>query len=265
MQKKNIFLIACLLALAVTGLKPVRAGLPANVEGEIASISTGSQTLGINTRLGVLLFVWNSQTLFLLNGHTAGQADMRLGDRVEARYLYPSGELELVHLFRKQRTASAPITAVSNTSVEARIDRANVTLRTDSASQISAAGISISNRAVLVGRRARIVFEPGQQPLLLKLQAKARATAGEITALDAAASLITIRGRSDREYEIVATATIRRDGASSSLAALAAGDTVRAAYVKDGRKLLIIAIEAFSAEPTKTPANLAGRGASSRT
>lgn len=238
--------IAIQAALLLAGAAaPARAQLPAAERGRISSIDNGAQRLGINTRLGVLLFTWTNQTLFLLNGHSAAQGDMRLNDRVEVDYLYPTGELLVVRLRRTQRM-NARVTGTTQTTIGVRNRGAALTLRVDGASSITAAGLQISNNAVLVGERVSVVVEPGQQPLLLNLSVKARRIAGEIIAVDAAAGAITIRDRRERTFVTPSTATLRRDGAAISLANVAVGDSVIAAFTRSGSTRRILVLEASS-------------------
>lgn len=238
--------IALQAALLLTcAASPAQAQLPTTEQGRISSIDTGAQLLGINTRLGVRLFAWTNRTMFLLNGHSAAQGDMRLNDRVEVDYLYPTGELQVVHLHRTQRM-NARVTSTTQTTIGVRSRSAALTLRVDGVSSITAAGIRLSNNAVLVGERVSLVVEPGQQPLLLDLSVKARRTAGVITAVDPAAREITIRDRRERTFTLPATATLRRDGSTITFAELSVGDTLVAGFTHSGSTRRILALEASS-------------------
>lgn len=242
MSRRSLLLV--LLATCAPGLRPVTADLPlVTAKGRVVGFSAQAQILTVDTRLGARQFLFTSGTLLLLNNHTAATSDIRAGDQVTVRYDYPTREADLVHLFREQRRTGT-VRSVTNTSIELRVSGAALNLTTDSLSEVELQGIPLTNRSVLIGRKATAVFEPGTTLRLLSLNARAITAKGTIASVDATARTVTLTGRTPRVYTLDPAATILRNGVAGEITSLAAGDRITLAVVREGAMRRALAVRA---------------------
>lgn len=228
MKRREILL----LPLAAAAASPAGART-IETSGTVLGLDPESQLLTLNTRVGRRPFVITSSTLFLLNNHSATQANVEVGDQAEVRYRYPSYEAVVVRLIREAKLR-VQVTATSSNTISGATDQgAVVVFDTDSLSRLELEGIALTNRAVLVGRTARAIYEP-ESTTLLSLSASARLQRGNVSAVDAVARTVTLQGRQPLVFVMDANATIKRNGAFVAMSALVAGDRASLAWTPDG-------------------------------
>jgi len=243
----TLALLACLLPVP---LSPAHAGDPplAEAVGRVISFEQATGILALNTRLGREEFSVSDETLVLLNNHAADTGDIRRGDRARVTYRFDTSEAVIVHLTR-EAALSGRVVRVTGSSIEVRVGRgAVVSLRPDANSRVELEGIPLEEHSVLVGLRVEAVYEP-ETFLLLALDGDAPVARGVVSAVDAKTRTLSISGARARTFAVDQAATVRRDGASATLASVAVGDRVRVAFVREGGSLRALAIRAQSSAP----------------
>jgi len=239
----SLIFVTIALPSLVAGRLAIAALPTTTVSGTIIGFDNSTALIAINTRLGRRSLLLNSGTLVLLNNHSAARTDIQIGDDARITYEYSTSIATTIHLFRTA-SRTGTVGTVAATSVQLRLSRrANLTLQANTSTVTDVEGILLDQRGVLTGVRAKAVFEPGSL-LLLKLRATSKLASGAIVTVDDEADTLTITGRRDLAFAVDPLATIRRAGATATLADLAVDDDVRVAYVKEGATLRALAVEA---------------------
>lgn len=238
-----VFLLAALLAPASYAQ---REPIPTSeITGTVNGFDTDQSILDVNTRVGRRLYLITNTTLVLLNNHSSTTANIQPGDEVTISYYYPTSEAVIVQLFRETRLRGT-VRTVTGTNLDFRLTRRSaVTLRTDALSEIEIEGIRVTNNAVLAGLEATALVEPGTL-LVIGLNVHANGAQAKVTLVDTTAGTITIGGRKPRTFTVDPNATLRRDGATATLADLVVGDQVKIAFVKKSGSLRALAVQARS-------------------
>lgn len=239
----SLILVCIALPSIAVGRLATAAPPTARVSGTIIGYDNTTALIAINSRLGRRSFLVNAGTLVLLNNHSAARTDIQIGDDATITFEYSTSTATTIHLFRTA-SRTGTVGTVAATSVQLRLSRqANLTFQANAATVTDVEGIPLDQRGVLAGVRAKAVFEPGSL-LLLKLRATSKLASGAIVTVNDEADTLTIAGRRDLAFAVDPLATIRRAGATATLADLAVDDDVRVAYVKEGAALRALAIEA---------------------
>jgi hypothetical protein len=249
MNRRTLLAIA-LLGAALPLARPAAAANLTVATGTVIGFSAQDQVLRVNTRLGALSLLVTSDTLVLLNNHTATNTDIRAGDKVTVEYRFDTREVKLVHLVRQQRRTGR-IVDVTATAVVLRVDGANLSLRTDTQSLVELEEIPLTTRSVLIGRQATAVFEPGSL-LLLSLNGESELVTAPLTAVDATARTVTLGGRRPRTLTLDSAATLLRNGTTTTIASLVTGDRVTVAFIRQGTVLRGLALTARGSTGTST-------------
>jgi hypothetical protein len=235
--------LAALLSLAalLLTLPLSAASREAEVEGTVISFDQQAQILNVNTRLGAKSFLVTNTTLIFLNNHTTNANSMTAGDVVTVRYNYDTSTATEI-LITRELGDTGRIVSASGANISLRLsDGLLLGLHTDAGSQVSLGGLPVTNAAVLVNRKAKVVYEPGTF-LILSLAARSELVHGRITASDTTAKTITVTAAKSRVMKLDAAANIARSGAAATQADLVVGDHARVAYVRNkaGFRALII-------------------------
>ena len=230
-------------ALLAAAPPPALAQHETEITGTITGYDGQQSILTVNTRLGSRGFLLDQLTLILLNNHAGDTDDFRLGDRVLVSFRFDTAVASRVHIFREARQRGKIVSA-SNTAINYRVGGgAALNLRLDANSRVELAGIPLSGVALLAGRRATAVYEPGTF-LLLSLSAEASSLNGRVQAVNVANGTLTLTGGKSRVFTVDPVATIRRDGRTTTLSALQPGDRVRLAFTRGGAGQTALAVQA---------------------
>lgn len=220
----------------------------AEVSGTVVGYDNPSTLLTVNTRLGRVQFLVRNTTVILLNNHSGTVQNITANDEVTVRFDLATRVAVRVHLTRESRQRGK-VTNVTATALDLRFAGAVVSYRLDANSVVEMEQILLNNRAVLIGRTARVVYEPGANPLTLRVQGEVSSVVSTVTAVSTTDSTITVAGRTPRTFKLDPLATLRRSDLIVNLTALVVGDRVRVAFVKSGETLTALAV---SARPAAT-------------
>ncbi len=216
---------------------------PAEVEGRISAVDAGAGTVSILPGRGTeVVLHTDAATRISRNGAAATLADLRAGDKVEARYAPASllaSRIEARSEVPPQPRAQVEgrVTAVTASSLTILPERgAAVTLTVDATTQIFLRGAPATLDAVVVGQRAHASYDAatlvaavvrvqndGQQPQSAEVE-------GSVTSVSATS--ITIAGRQGGAVTLAIDGSTRitRDGQTIAAADVEAGDRAEARY-----------------------------------
>lgn len=235
-------LLAAALSGAVAGLNPAQAAQPlATLTGTVTGYDASSTLLSVNGRLGVEQFIVPTSAQILLNGRASTVQAIQVGDEVTVRYDYNTARAVVVRVFREAKR-QVTINTVSSTGMGLRLPSGNVVAaKIDAASQITLEGFQVSNNAVLVGRSATAIYEPGTF-LILSLAVNGQVFKGRATAVDSSGRTVTLAGTQSLTFAVDTNATITRNGSAATLAQIVVGDQVKTVFVKNaaGRRSLLL-------------------------
>jgi hypothetical protein len=259
---RHLRLFASLVSLLSLALVSGRGGFAqindppvARQSGEVSGFSQQTFILTLETRLGTRQYQLTESTLVTLNGRQVDTDGITEGDHAVVVYELGTANAVEVRLTREEEVRGRVI-GVSNTTLEFRTkSKAILTLRPDDFSHVDIAGLPVDDLNILLRRTAKVIYEPGTF-LLLSLAADANYAAGTISVIDAATRTLTVTGKKERAFVVDANATIRRDGETAAIDALAVGDKVRVAFVKGTTGLVALSLSA-TAPPATTARPLA--------
>lgn len=237
-------LILCLLMLAVMAVTPGRSQADPHLtvlRGNVAGFDTASTLLTVNAQIGRRQLFVNSQTLILLNNHTATTGNIQAGDTVTVHYRFDTLVAHLVSLTRERSQRGRVITAAAN-SVGIKVRGAQLSLTTNARSLMNLSGIRIVDPRVLEGLEANTVYEPSQNPLLLRLQANGKVRKGVIAGIDSETGTVTLTGKGGLTLVVHENVTVRRGGLLADVEDLRVGDRIRAVTTRRGGVETLLAV-----------------------
>ncbi len=211
-----------------------------SVEGAISGVDTGAGTVSITPRGGSTDVVLNvdSTTVIKRSGATAGLADLKVSDRVTAKY-YPTTLLAASisawpNLVTLKGTISGVDTGAGTLTVTPKGGGTDVVLNVDLTTVIKRSGATASLADLQVSDRVEATYNPvtllaasvNAWPYLATLK-------GTISGVDTGAGTLTVTpkgGGTNVVLNVDSTTVIKRSGATASLADLKVGDLVEAKY-----------------------------------
>ncbi len=208
--------------------------------GTISGVDTGAGTVTITPRNGGADVVLNvdSTTVIKRSGATASLADLVVSDRVEARYNPVTFLAAYINAWPYLATIKGTISAVNTgagtVSITPKKGGADVVLNVDSTTVIKRSDATASLADLQVSDRVTAKYYPATflaatisaWPNLVTLK-------GTISGVDTGAGTLTVTpkyGGADVVLHVDSSTTIKRNGATASLADLKVGDLVEARY-----------------------------------
>ncbi len=243
MQLRSLVLSGLLLSTVALGSTllaptPAQARLRAELEGTVFGFDQDSGQLNVTTRIGPRILLVTNGTQVYLNGRGSAIGSVQQGDTVDVSYDYATSEVIEIYVTRERRR-SGTISAATANSIDLRMSgNRQLTMQFDSASRTELAGIAVTDRRVLAGLPATVVFQPGTSNLVLSLAAEANSFKGTIRTITTATRVITVAGtgqdRGTRTVTLDALATLRRNDATAAITEFVVGDQVTVVFVKQG-------------------------------
>jgi hypothetical protein len=238
--------IFCLAAGLAGAALPAAAGLHlTTLTGSVTAFDAGASILNVNTRLGRKLFRVTAQTVVLLNNHGATTQNITAGDKATVTFRFDTSEASTIFLVRETKQQGTVTTASANAVSFFVNGTSTLALTANPNSHMQLNGIPVANPAVLNGRSASVIFEPGSL-LVLSLAARASSATGTIAAIDSATNTVTLAahgGQAARTFTLDTAATIRRKGQVVPITSLLGGDRVTVAFVRSGTTLHALAVQ----------------------
>jgi hypothetical protein len=227
----------------------------AAVAGPVTAVTAATITIAPSHGSPVTLTV-SAATQVFLDGALSALAAIAAGDQAQAVYDATTLTAAVIQAQAPRRQTAAiagEVTAVTAATITIAPSHGSaVTLTVGTATKVFLAGASASLAAIAVGDEAQAVYGAATLvAVVIEAQPPLHALAavqGQVTAVSAAALTIAPQHGSAVTLAADASTHIFVDGASSTLAAVAVGDTARALY--DSATLVASIVEAESPQET---------------
>jgi hypothetical protein len=204
----------------------------AELKGMILAVDTAASTVTITPSKGGVDVTLNvdASTLIKRNGKPAALADLLVGDKVEAKYnpvtMFAS-KIEVKSSYSELKGKILAVDTVANTvTITSSKGGADVTLNVDSSTLIKKSEVTITLADLVVGDMVEAKYNPTTK-LAAKIEVKLPELNGTISAVDTAASTITVTpkgGGADVTFNVDASTVIKRHDLFVTLTDLVVGD-----------------------------------------
>jgi hypothetical protein len=164
---------------------------------------------------------------------------------VDVEYRFDTQALSNVEIVREASRRGKVVSATTNSLVYQVKDTGRINFTTDTLTRANVAGLRVEDFRALAGINGNAVYQPGTgNLLLLRFAGDGQVLFGRVVSVDAANSQIVVAARKSFTFTLVQFGTVRLNGETSTLSALAAGDRVQVAFVRRAGMLQAVALHA---------------------
>jgi len=245
MKSANCWAWPLALLTVLIAVAPALAVEPiiANRSGRVTEVAAAVGTLQVQTHARILNLLLTPETQVFLNNHTAQQAQIVVGDRVDVRYDFNTLEVIRLVIHRAFKTHGR-ILAAANNSVTLRQPRApNITSQVNAATELKIEKTAVDSATLFLGLEAHAKLETISN-LALRLDGHAPLAKGKLNTMNAATGAFTVDGGPLTNFMLHQQGRVTFFGRPVTLASLAPGDRLKVGYATVGNPTTALIIQA---------------------